>query len=47
MTVKFDGSWITGDSFWKRALAVYGYAFVGGLMFWGPIVFARVFLLGY
>ena len=29
--------WLNSDSFWKRALATYGYAFVGNIIIFIPI----------
>ncbi len=41
--------WLNSDRFWKRALAVYGYSFVGSLMISIPIlivIFLIVLVLG-
>lgn len=45
---KENKSWLKSESFIKRALAIYGYAVVGGLIvggiFWAVILMIAVFM---
>ena len=38
--------WIDSNEFYKRALATYGYALVGAMLFWVPLWIILMFLVG-
>ncbi|MFA5395354.1 MAG: hypothetical protein GX097_01210 [Methanomicrobiales archaeon] len=42
-TYSYQG-WLNSDSFWKRALGIFGYYFVGSLAFFLVIAFAIMVL---